>query len=553
MTARTVNYNVAGTLDYDWIVVGSGFGGSIAALRLAERGYSVCVLEAGRRWATEDLPKSTWNLRKYFWMPKLGMRGILRLTVFKDLSIISGAGVGGGSLVYGQTLYRAGDAFREQYSKAVGEHAELDPWYDVAERMLGVTENPRTSLRDRMVIATAEDLGVSADRFHNTRVGVFFGEPGKTVPDPYFDGEGPDRRGCIDCGQCMVGCSYNAKNTLDKNYLYLAERRGAHVRADRRVTDIRTVCAPDGSDGYVVTCVDPGLAGGLRRETLRAKGVVVAAGPLGTNNLLAACKSSGSLPAISDRLGMDVRTNAESIGALTFRNPDPEMQKGVSISGSLWTTDEMHFESVTYGSAGDSMGLLFTLLSGDGTWLTRPLKMLLQVLLHPIDFLRSSNPRGWSGKSMLLGAMWSRDGAIRLEPRRRWFGRGVRLRSHQDPENPNPTYIPEVNEFLHKLADKYDAIPQQWFSEVFGIAATAHILGGAIVGTSPETGVIDPQHHVFGYQNLLVTDGSAVPFNPGVNPSLTISAMAERAMSQVPGKDGQMVSGGVGFAMPTRP
>jgi cholesterol oxidase len=532
--------------DYDWIVIGSGFGGSIATLRLAERGYSVGVLECGRRYRTEDLPKSTWNLRRYFWMPKLGLRGILRITMFKDVSIISGAGVGGGSLVYGQTLYRAGSAFRSHLDEAAGKAVDLDPYYDVAEFMLGVTERPRMSTRDSMLIATAEDLGIRADRFQPTPVGVFFGEPGKSVPDPYFGGQGPDRAGCIECGRCMVGCRHNAKNTLDKNYLYLAERRGAQVLPDRMVTDVRPIGAADGADGYEVTFGKPGVWP-RRSRRLRSRGVVLAAGPVGTNQLLANCRASGSLPALSKCVGQQVRTNAESIGAITLRDKKAAITDGVTISGSLWSSDDMHFETVTYGGAGDSMSLLFAPLTGDGSRLTRPLKLLAALLLHPVDAVRGVNPRGWSTRSMFIGAMWNRDGAVSLEPKRRFFGRGVRLQTHQDPDNPNPSYIPEVNEFIARMAAKYDAIPRLWATEAFNMPFTAHILGGAVIGTSPDTGVIDADHRVFGYQNMLVTDGSAVPYNPGVNPSLTISALAERAMATVAAKDGSHYKRGIGY------
>lgn len=539
-------------LDYDWIVIGSGFGGSIAALRLAERGYSVAVLECGRRFRTEDLPRSSWDLRKYFWMPRLGLRGMLRITTYRDVSIISGSGVGGGSLVYGQTLYRANDGFRTEFSRAVGEPVDLEPFYDVAERMLGVVDNPTRTSRDDMIIATAADLGVGEDRFHTTRVGVFLGEPGRTVPDPYFGGEGPDRAGCTACGRCMVGCRVNAKNTLDKNYLHLAEVRGATILPDRLVTDVQPIGAADGSDGYVVTSRDPGAWVRRRTTQLRARGVVVAAGPVGTNTLLATCKHTGSLPRLSDRLGQEVRTNAESIGAITLRDKSADLGDGVSISGSLWTSDVMHMETVTYGGAADSMGLLFLPMTNDGTRFTRPLKLLWQILRHPIDFLRSSNPRGWSTRSMAVGGMWNRDGAIRLEARTRRLGRGVRLQTRQDPDNPNPTFIPEVNELIATMADKYDAIPQLWASEAFGRSFTAHILGGAVVGKTAADGVVDPAQRAFGYQNLLVTDGSAVPFNPGVNPSLTISAMAERAMTFVPAKDGSTVTAGIGYTPITR-
>lgn len=534
-------------LDYDWIVIGSGFGGSVAALRLAERGYTVGVLECGRRYESADLPKTTWNVRKYFWMPKLGLRGLLRLTFFKDVSIISGAGVGGGSLVYGQTLYRASETFRDRLNKAVGEPVDLDPYYDVAEFMLGVAENPRRSSRDAMVLATAEELGISASKFHPTRVGVYLGEPGKTVADPYFGGEGPYRTGCIHCGQCMVGCRHNAKNTLDKNYLHLAEKRGVEVQSDRLVTDVRPIGAPDGSDGYEVTSVHAGAWVRRRKQTLRARGVVFAAGPLGTNQLLANCRHTGSLPALSERIGVEVRTNAESIGAITFRDRKTDIGDGVAISGSLYSKDDIHIETVTYGGAADSMGMLFTPMTGDGTRLTRPLQLLLRILRHPIDFARSSNPRGWSTRSMAIGAMWNRDGAVRLVAKPRRLGRGVRLQTRQDPDNPNPTFIPESNEFIERLAKKFNGIPQLWATEAFNMPFTAHILGGAVIGTDADTSVVDGQHRVYGYRNMLVTDGSAVPFNPGVNPALTITALAERALSAVPGKDGSPHADGIGY------
>lgn len=537
-------------LDYDWIVIGSGFGGSVAALRLAERGYSVCVLECGDRYATEDLPASAWDVRRYFWMPRLGLRGILRITPFKDVSIISGAGVGGGSLVYGETLYRGTERFRDEVSRALGTATDLEPYYDVAERMLGVTDNPRSSSRDQMVIATANDLAMDLDRFHTTRVGVFFGEPGKEVPDPYFGGEGPARAGCVFCGECMVGCKHNAKNTLDKNYLHLAERRGAEIQPRRMVTDVCPAGAPDGSDGYLVTSERSGAWLRKDRSVLRAAGVVVAAGPIGTNRLLANCKERGSLGALSDRLGHEVRTNAESIGAITLRDKSSDIGDGVSISGSLWHDDDMHFESVTYGGKGDSMGLLFLPMTSAGSRLTRPLKLLLQILRHPIDFLRSSNPKGWSTRSMAFGAMWNRDGALQFVHKRRLMG-GVRLQTRQDPDNLNPTIIPEVNEFLATMAKKYDAIPQLWATEAFNMPFTAHILGGAVVGTDRTNGVIDERHCAFGYRNLLVTDGSAMPANAGVNPSLSITALAERAMTFVPARDGSVVSGGIGHQPPT--
>lgn len=533
--------------DYDWIVIGSGFGGSVAALRLAERGYSVCVLESGRRFTKETLPKSTWDMRNYFWMPGLGLRGILRISMFKDVAILSGSGVGGGSLAYAQTLYRATDRFRDAFDSATESTVDLDGYYEVAEHMLGVVEQPRVSSRDKMFIAAAADLGYGSDKFHATPIGVYRGEPGKTVADPYFGGEGPPRTGCIDCGQCMLGCKPGAKNTLDKNYLYLAERRGVQVRPDRMVTNVRPLGSADGSDGYEVVSHRPGAWVRRRTEVLRSRGVVFGAGAVGTNRLLASCRANGSLPGISDRLGMDVRTNAESVGAITFRDKSIDVTDGVAISGSLYANNDLHLENVNYGGLGDAMGGLMLPLSPDGSRLTRPLKMLLQILLHPIDFMRASNPVGWSKRSMIVGGMWTRDGALRFTAKPRILRRSIKLDTEQDPNNPNPTFIPEWYKFMNHLAKKYNGIPQIWATEPFNKAFTAHIIGGAVIATSPDKGVVDPDGHVFGYENMLVTDGSVVPFNPGVNPALTITALAERTMSAVSAKDGSQRQGGIGY------
>lgn len=552
MTARTVAAHRRASIDYDWIVIGSGFGGSIAALRLAERGYSVCVLECGRRITPDQMPTSSWAINKYLWMPRIGWHGILRITNFRDVSVLSGSAVGGGSVVYAQTLYRATEEFRIALDRATGERVDLDSYYEVAERMLGACSNPRRSSRDRIMIAAAEDLGYGAEAFHTSTVGVFRGEPGETVSDPYFGGEGPDRAGCKDCGECLLGCRHNAKNSLDKNYLYLAENRGARVFPDRLVTGLRTLGAHDGSDGYVVTTERPGAWLRRDRQTLRASGVVVAGGPLGTNQLLAQCKADGSLPNLSPALGKQVRTNAESVCALTFKDKDADFMDGVSISGSVLagTRGDLHLEGFTWGRA-DSMSAVMLPLAGDGNRLTRPLKLMLRILRHPLDFLRTTVPFGWSRRTIMIGGMWTQDGAVRL--RAKQTRGGVRLETEQDPEHPNPTFIPEMVRFVRHLAKKHDAIPQIWATEPFNRSFTAHILGGAVIGTDAEGAVCDPHHRVFGYQNLLITDGSAVPFNPGVNPSLTISALAERAMTHVPAKDGTAVAGGIGYLTPAAP
>ena len=525
-------------LDYDWIVVGSGFGGSVAALRLAEKGYRVGVLECGRRYRDQDFAESTWNFRRYYWMPKLGLRGIFRMTIFKDVFIVSGSGVGGGSLGYANTLYRARPAFFSdpQWDQLGEWESALEPHYETAERMLGVTDYPLEGPADLLLKEYGEEIGVG-DTHKHTRVGAFFGEPGKEVPDPYFGGEGPPRSGCIGCGSCMVGCRYNAKNTLVKNYLWFAEKLGVEILPERQVTDISPVGGPagDGSDGYEVTSERSGAWLRKRRSTLTARGVVIAAGALGTNKLLADSRHRGSLPRISSRLGDLVRTNSESINAVTAPSDERDFTKSVAISSSIYPDPDTHIEVVTYGRRADSMSYLFTLLTGQGTRLSRPLLWLGQILRHPLRFLRLLWPGRWSRRTVILLVMQTLDNAIRLRPKRRLLGRGIRLQTEQNPEKPNPTFIPAANAVARWMAERTGGVAQSGINEaVFNIPTTAHILGGAAIGAAPEHGVVDARSRVFGYENLMVCVGAAIPANPGVNPSLTITALAEHAMAQVP-------------------
>lgn len=524
-------------LDYDWIVIGSGFGGSVSALRLAEKGYRVAVLEAGRRFEDEDFAESTWSFRKFVFMPRLGMRGILRFYVFKDVAVLAGAGVGGGSLVYANTLYvPPTDFFRApEWREMQDWKAALAPHYGEAKRMLGATEIPFETDADRLFRELADDLDV-ADTYRRPTVSVFFGEPGETVPDPFFGGEGPDRAGCVRCGQCMVGCRHNAKNTLTKNYLWLAERGGAEVMPDRQVVDVRPRGAEDGADGYEVTSMRSGAWLRARRETLSARGVVISAGAVGTNTLLRRCKERGSLPRISERLGERVRTNSEALLAVTARRDEHDFADSVAITSSIYPDDVTHIENVTYGPGGDAMGLLFTMLTEGGTRITRPLKWIGQVLAHPIRAARLLYKRGWSRKTVILLVMQTLHNSLRLRPIR--VGRRVLLQTEQDPDNPNPTWIPVANRAAELLAEKIDGTAQSNLPEaVLNTPATAHILGGAVIAADPGAGVVDYRQRAFGYENLIVSDGSVVPANPGVNPSLTITALAERAMSHVPPKD----------------
>jgi cholesterol oxidase len=522
--------------DFDWLVIGSGFGGSVSALRLAEKGYSVGVLECGRRFADDEFPASTADLKRYFWNPRLGMKGIFRLTTFRDVSVVSGCGVGGGSLGYACTLYVPPKQFFEdrQWADLEDWETTLAPHYAEAQRMLGVTQYAYDDPADQLLRELGSELGV-ADTYKKTPVGIFFGEPGKTVPDPYFGGEGPERTGCRLCGRCMVGCVHGAKNTLVKNYLYFAEKLGARVMPERTVLDVRPIGGGDGSGGYEVESVRSGAWLRRERRVLRARGIVVAAGPLGTNKLLQRCRLEGSLPRISARLGELVRTNSESI--LTVTVPEDyreDLIKRVAITSSIYPNPNTHIETVTYGDDGDSMRLLYTLLTGDGTRVTRPLKLATQILRHPGRLAKVLFARHWSRRTIIILVMQTLDNAMALRPRKGPF-RSFWLQTEQDPERPNPTFIPIANKAAEWFAERTGGIAQSALTEaLFNIPSTAHILGGAVIAGDPARGVIDHRQRVFGYENLLVCDGSAIPANVGVNPSLTITALAEHAMSFVP-------------------
>lgn len=527
--------------DYDWVIVGSGFGGSVSALRLAEKGYRVAVIEVGRRFEDRDFAKTAWNVRRYFWMPKLGLRGILRLTPFKDVFVLSGSGVGGGSLGYANTLYRPRPAFYTdpQWAGLADWERELGPHYVTAERILGVTLYRDEGPADELLRRYAEETGAD-NTYANTQVGVYFDQPGETVPDPFFGGEGPDRTGCIKCGSCMVGCRYNAKNTLVKNYLYFAEKLGVEVFPGRQVTAIQPLGAGDGSDGFRLRTQRSGAILRKRPGEITAGGVVVAAGALGTNDLLANCLHNGDLPRLSGRVGHVVRTNSESIQAVTAPDDSRDFSRSVAITSSIYPDDDTHIEVVTYGKAGDIMSRLFSVMTGKGTRLTRPVKWLGAMARHPLNTLKLLlKPRFWSQRTVILLVMQSLDSAMRLKPIPKRLGRGVRLQTEQDPERPNPTFIQAAEDATKWFAREMNGIAQSSIAEsTLNIPTTAHILGGAVVGADADSGVIDRDGRVFGYENLMVCDGSAVPANPGVNPSLTITAMTERAMSMVPLAEG---------------
>lgn len=521
--------------DYDWLVIGSGFGGSVSALRLSEKGYRVGVLERGRRYNPDDLPKSAWDSDKYLWAPKLGRLGIMRMARFRHVFFPSQSGVGGGSLVYGGVLYRAKKEFFDgaQWRTLSNWDEILRPHYDTAERMLGVAAVPFDSVHQQWIREMGRHFGTE-DTVTRAPTGVFFGEPGKAVSDPYFGGEGPDRTGCTRCGACMVGCRVGAVNSLTKNYLWFAERNGVQILPERQVSDVTPLGGADGRDGYRVTTDRPGPGFRRDRRTLTARGVIFAAGALGTNELLANCKHGGSLPRISERLGQLVRTNSESV--LTVRLPeDRESWRDVTASSSVHVDADTHIELLTYGPKADMLSLLFTVLVGNGNHLTRPLKWLGAIARHPVQWLKTLWPVGWSRRMVMLLVMQSKDNAITFRARKRRFGRGYRLATAQNTDAPNPTYIDKGNQAARWLADHTGGIAQSSVLEALAnVPTTAHLLGGAVIGADADTGVIDKDLHVFGYHNMLVCDGSAMPANPGVNPALTITALAEHAMSQIP-------------------
>jgi cholesterol oxidase len=470
-------------------------------------------------------------------MPAIGLRGIMRIYAMKDVVILAGAGVGGGSLVYANTLYQPGEDFFQapEWREMQDWESALAPHYAEAKRMLGAARVPFRTDADDLLALVGERMGV-ADSYRRPEVSVFFGDEGQAgerVGDPFFDGDGPARTACTRCGSCMTGCRVGAKNTLVKNYLHFAQRQGAEIHPERTVKEIRPLGRADGSDGYAITSIHSGAWARKRRRTITARGVVVAAGAMGTNALLARAKHTGMLPRLSERVGMQVRTNSEALLAVTAKDDRHDFADSVAITSSIYPDRDTHIENVTYGHGGGFMSLTFTLLTGPGTRLTRPLKLAGAILRHPLNALRIATRRGsWSRRTMILLVMQTLPGSLSLKPRR--LGRRLLLTTRQDPQHPNPTFIPAANDAAAILAAEMGGVAQSNVPEaLFNIPATAHILGGAAIGDSPERGVVDRRQRAFGYRNLLVCDGSVVPANPGVNPSLTITALAEHAMSYV--------------------
>ena len=514
--------------DYDVIVVGSGFGGSVTALRLTEKGYRVGVLEAGRRWEADDLPKTNWDVRNSIWAPRLGLTGPQRISALGKCLVFSGAGVGGGSLIYGNTLYEPlPDFYRDRaWAHITDWQAELAPYYDQAKRMLGVVENPRTGPKDDLLLQVARDRGV-AETFHKTQVGVFFndGKEGEEVDDPYFGGAGPRRAGCIHCSECFTGCKHNAKNTTTTNYLYLAEKNGAEVHALTTVTSVRHIDAA--GKGYLVETERSN--GKLRkgRRTFTAEQVVFAAAALGTQKLLHRLRDDGTLPELSPRLGELTRSNSEAIIGVQSRSRD-DFAQGVAITSSIHPEPQTHVEVCTYGKGQNSMFAQTVPMIDGGAF--RFLRFLLSIVLHPGVFLRSLNLRRASERSVILLVMQSLDNSLTS------YLKGGLLKTKQGSGPPNPDWIPLAHDIAREYAAKADGDTGNIATDVFNIPATAHYIGGCTIGDSRDTGVIDPYQRVYGLPGLHIADGSAITANLGVNPSLTITAQAERAMAFWPNK-----------------
>ncbi|MEW2405583.1 GMC family oxidoreductase [Streptomyces griseoviridis] len=540
------------TYDYDVIVVGSGFGGSVTALRLTEKGYRVGVLEAGRRFTRESLPKNSWDLRNYLWAPKLGMYGIQRIHLLGNVMVLAGAGVGGGSLNYANTLYEPPKPFFDdpQWRDITDWHAELTPYYDQARRMLGVRLNPTMTPSDVHLKAAAQRMGVG-DTFHMAPVGVFFGDgqdaggspgvrPGERVPDPYFGGAGPDRAACTECGECMTGCRHGAKNTLNENYLHLAEKAGAVVHPMTTVVSV----TDDSRGGYAVATLPTDGRRRARGRTLTARRVVLAAGTYGTQTLLHRMKAGGQLPYLSNKLGELTRTNSEAlVGAQTddrryhraTGQAKVDFTRGVAITSSIHPDADTHIEPVRYGKGSNSMGGLSILQVPYVENSSRVLAWLRESVRHPLLVLRSLSNRRWSERTIIGLVMQSLDNSLTTYLKPDGVGKGL-LTARQGHGAPNPKQIRAASEGAAAIAAEINGFAGSNVGELMGTPLTAHFLGGCPIGASRESGVIDPYHRLYGHPGISVVDGSAVSANLGVNPSLTITAQAERAMSYWPNK-----------------
>lgn len=512
--------------DYDYIIMGSGFGGSVSALRLSEKGYKVLVIEKGKWYDNNDFPKTNWNLRKWMWLPKFKLFGIMKMTYFRHIAILSGVGVGGGSLVYANTLPTPKSDFfaSGSWAKLKDWEKELAPYYDTARTMLGATTNPKLFDSDNRLKDLAENIG-KTDAFSPTEVAVYFGEQNKTVKDPFFSGKGPDRAGCNFCGQCMTGCPHNAKNTLDKNYLYLAQQIGCEIIAEHEIKDI----APK-NDGYEVTFKKSTSYWGKKKK-LTSKGIVLSGGVLGTTRLLIKLKKR-SLPNLSDQLGEMVRTNNEALIFSVTTDKQTDYTKGVAIGSIIDVDEHTHLEPVRYGRRSGFWRLLMWPMVTESNFFKRIGKLIITPFTAPVKWIKTYTVRDFAKQSSILLFMQTIDSTLSF--RKGWFRIGTKVTKGENPS----AFIPDAHELAKKHAEITDAKNVVVLSETLtGIPSTAHILGGCVMGKDASEGVINENNEVFGYPNIYVCDGSMISANPGVNPSLSITAITERAMDQIPMKD----------------
>ncbi|MFH2102590.1 MAG: GMC family oxidoreductase [Chloroflexota bacterium] len=530
---------------YDFVIIGSGFGGSVSAMRLTEKGYSVLVLERGKRFEDQDFPKTNWNIWKFLWLPGLRCHGIFEMTFMNGLLALHGSGVGGGSLMYGNVLIEPDDRL---FAAPAWKHLndwkkELRPHYETAKRMLGVVQNPRLWPADETLKELAAELGYG-DSFQPTDVGVFFGKPedeGCTFPDPYFAGEGPERTACNFCGGCMVGCRYNSKNTLVKNYLYFAEKRGARVQAGVKVGEVRPLPAgtPDGARFEVIYSSSTAFLFKPEKR-VRARNVIVAAGTLGTLELLFRCRDlARSLPAISPRLGDRVRTNSENILGTTARSRDVDYSKGIAITSVISADPVTRVEPVRYSDGASFIRTLVApLIDGAGGIPVRMLKTLWQVIRHPLDFLYAKFFSRWARYTTILLVMQTEENLTRVRLGRSFFTFGRKGLVIQQEKEHSASGLTLANEITRRFSEKINGIAQTSFTDsMMNFPTTAHIMGGVPFGRDDQEGVIGLDYQVHNYPGLYVVDGSVMPANPGINPSLTITALAEYALSMVPAKE----------------
>jgi len=517
--------------DYDFIIVGSGFGGAASALRLSEKGYKVLVIEKGKWYHAKDFPKTNWNLKRWLWMPFVKFHGFFKVTFFRHVATLSGVGVGGGSLVYANTLPVPKSTFFENSSwahLADWEH-ELTPFYKIALKMMGAVKNPVLKTGDLALKKLALEID-KPETYSPTNVAVFFGEPEVTVPDPYFDGKGPDRTGCTLCAGCMVGCRYNAKNTLDKNYLYLAQQDGCEIQAESLVYDVSPLNESSGGSGYDVKWKSSTKIF-KKKGSLKTRNIIFAGGALGTIKLLLGLKNT-SLPDLSDHLGMDIRTNSESLIGITTFDKETVFSEGIAIGSIVHTDDHSHLEPVRYPAGSGFWRILMTpLVFGDNLF-DRLLKIAQDYISHPIQNLRAYFVSDWAKHTQILLFMQTIDSTLRFT--KGLFGMKTSLTKGERPTS----FIPAAEFLANKYAKIVNGKATSLLTEtMLGIPTTAHILGGAVMGKDKSEGVIDKDNRVFGYKNMYICDGSAVSANPGVNPSLTILAITERAMSKIPDKE----------------